>query len=347
MAERAWGPAAGRGRIRTTPDDFRVIENLGYAPTGEGEHLWLEIEKRERNTLDVARDLARAAGISERFVGFAGLKDRNAVTRQPFTLHLAGRADPDWQEWQIPGVRIVSAARHQRKIQRGRLRGNRFELCVREFEGDREQLEQQLAKVVAGGVPNRFGEQRFGGNNIARAHRMFRGELKRPPSRAKRGFYLSAARALIFNRVLDERIRAGSWNQALHGDVLMLDGTHSIFAPDPLDADIPARIEGLDVHPTGPMVGNGEPVVSDQVAALEQEIIEREAELAEGLRRFGLNAERRALRMRVHELEWHWLDGRTLQLAFALGAGSFATTVLEEFLDFEDASVGVREPGAD
>jgi tRNA pseudouridine13 synthase len=337
MAERALGPPCGRGRIRVVDEDFRVVEQLGYAPSGEGEHLWLEIEKRDHNTLDVARFLADQAGVPLRNVGFAGLKDRHAVTRQPFTIHLAGRADPDWSAWQVPGIRVLSGARHRRKIQRGRLAGNRFELVVRDFEGDRDRLAERLAQIAAGGVPNRFGEQRFGGNNIARAHRMFRGELQRAPSRAKRGFYLSAARSLIFNRVLDERIRRGDWNRVIDGDVLNLDGSRSRFAAGD-DPALPARVEALDLHPTGPLFGVGALESSGTAAAIEQAEIERERELADGLLRFGTAMDRRPLRMRVGTIEASWGPDGSLELAFALPAGSFATTVLAELLEYEDAS---------
>ncbi len=337
MAEFALGPPCGRGRIRASDEDFRVVEQLGYTPSGEGEHLWLEIEKRDWNTLDVARFLAERAGVPSSHVGFAGLKDRHALTRQPFTIHLAGRVDPAWREWHAPGIRIVSGLRHRRKIQRGRLAGNRFELVIRDFDGDREQLAERLAQIERGGVPNRFGEQRFGGNNIARAHRMFRGELQRAPSRAKRGFYLSAARSLIFNRILDERIRRGDWNRLIDGDVLNLDGSRSRFAASD-DPALPARVGALDLHPTGPLFGRGALETSAEAAALEQAVIEQERELADGLVRFGTAMDRRPLRMRVGPIESCWGPDGSLELAFALPAGSFATTVLGEILEYQDAS---------
>jgi len=224
MAEFALGGPAGSGAIRARPEDFRVFENIGYAPSGDGEHLWLEIEKRGMNTVDVAARLARLAEVPVRAVGFGGLKDRNAITCQPFSIQLPGRQDPDWSAWSDEGMRIVRAARHHRKIQRGRLAGNRFELVVRELAGDRDELEERLRRVAELGVPNGFGEQRFGGNNIARAHRLFRGELRRKPSKSKRGFYLSAARSLIESRALRRNrnhVRRASENVAI-GDVLTL-----------------------------------------------------------------------------------------------------------------------------
>lgn len=338
VVEYAWGAPLGRGRIRTVPEDFRVTEQLGYEPSGSGEHLWVDVEKRELNTLDVASRLAELAGVSVRAVGFAGLKDRNAVTRQPFTIQLPGQADPDVTDWSDDSMTIVSVNRHSRKIQRGRLKGNSFALTVRDVNGDRDGLEHRLGLFRDHGVPNRFGDQRFGGNNVARAHRMFSGELKRKPSRAKRGFYLSAARSLIFNRVLDERIRRGDWNKAVDGDVLMLDGTHSIFPYDAGDDAIPERIETLDLHPTGPLYGVGETAALGTAAAIEAKAIEAEAELAAGLVRFGTRMDRRALRMRIGELAWSFHDDATLRLEFNLPSGAFATTILDQLLETIDGS---------
>ncbi|MFO7763545.1 MAG: tRNA pseudouridine(13) synthase TruD [Wenzhouxiangellaceae bacterium] len=336
--EYAHGGPAGSGTIRVQPEDFRVFEETGYAPSGDGEHLWLDIEKRGMNTVDVAQRLARLAGVPVRSVGFAGLKDRNAVTRQPFSIQMPGREDPDWSGWSDEGMRIVSVSRHNRKIQRGRLAGNRFELVVRALAGDRRELEERLQRIAELGVPNGFGEQRFGGNNIARAHRLFRGELRRKPSKAKRGFYLSAARSLIFNQVLARRILAGTWDRVIGGEIVMLDGTRSTFAADAADPDIQARCRAQDLHPTGPLVGEGDSGVTGEVAALEQEVIDRERELAEGLARFRLNTERRPLRMRVIDPDWEFDGDAALVLRFSLRSGCYATAVLREILEYRDAS---------
>lgn len=334
----AHGGPAGSGAIRVRPEDFRVVEDLGYAPSGDGEHLWVEVEKRAMNTVDVAARLARLAEVPVRSVGFGGLKDRNAVTRQPFSIQMPGREDPDWSTWSDEGMRIVSVSRHNRKIQRGRLAGNRFELVVRELEGDRAELEARLRRVAELGVPNGFGEQRFGGNNIARAHSLFRGELRRKPSKSKRGFYLSAARSLIFNQVLERRILAGTWNRVLDGEIVMLDGTRSTFAADAADPDIQARCRAQDLHPTGPLVGEGDPGVSGEVAALEDEVIAGQRELADGLARFRLGTDRRPLRMRVMDLEWEFAGDSALVLRFSLRSGCYATAVLRELLEYRDAS---------
>ena len=331
----AWGGPPATGRIRLEPEDFAVDEVLGHEPDGQGEHLWLWVTKRERNTADVAADLARAAGVHIRQVGFAGLKDRNAVTRQYFSIHLPGTDSPDWSQWEIDGVTIESASRSSRKIKRGRLRGNRFELVVRELEGDLGALEERLAAVRDHGVPNGFGEQRFGGNNIARALALFRGEMRRKPSKIKRGFYLSAARSLVFNHVLDERIRRGDWNRLIDGDLAMLDGSRSFFPADPNDPDQVRRCAEQDIHPSGPLPGQGDSPAEGEAAEIENRQFEAHRELVEGLAKFGMKQERRPLRMRVGDLEWYFPEERTLRLAFSLGTGSYATSVLRELVDYE------------
>ena len=331
----AWGGPAGGGTIRSRPEDFEVEEILGHEPTGDGEHLWLWVEKRGHNTVDVASSLARAAGVHPRQVSFAGLKDRNAVTRQYYSIHLPGQDDPDWTAWSGSGIRILNAVRSSRKIRRGRLKANRFRLIVRDLAVDHDKLQQRLVSVREHGAPNGFGEQRFGGNNIARARALFAGQLRRKPSRHKRGFYLSASRSLLFNRVLVHRIADGSWNRMIDGDVAQLDGSHSIFVPEPDDPDLSGRCEEMDLHPTGPLAGCGESPVSGEVAVLEREIFSHEADLVRGLEQFGLRHERRALRMAVRDLEWQQPEPDTLRLDFTLGQGSYATSVLRELIEYD------------
>lgn len=336
MTAFAWGAPPARARIRVEPEDFRVIEELGHKPDGDGEHLWLWLEKREQNTAFVATELARAAGVHPRQVSFAGLKDRNAVTRQYFSIHLPGRPDPDWASWSLDGVAILKASRSSRKIQRGRLAGNRFELVLRQLDGDLDALAERLQIVSDHGVPNGFGEQRFGGNNLARARALFSGELRRKPSKNKRGFYLSAARSLLFNRVLAERIAEGSWNCLLPGDVAMLDGSHSWFRADPEDSEQQQRCAALDIHPTGPLFGEGEQAVTGSAAEIEDRVLAKEPVLVQGLLQFRLQAQRRALRMRVRDLAWTFdPEQQALQLGFGLGQGSYATSVLRELVDYE------------
>ena len=165
MSDLPWCPAAHGGPaasavLRAEPEDFRVVEIMNVVPEGEGEHLWLEIEKTNWNTEDVALWLAKSAAIHRLSVGYSGLKDRRAITRQWFSLHLPGKDDPPF-DWPA-GLRLLNARRHRRKLNRGTHRGNHFELRLRAVDGDRDVLEHTLQRIALDGVPNYFGEQRFG-----------------------------------------------------------------------------------------------------------------------------------------------------------------------------------------
>ncbi len=342
----AFGAPVARGLIRQQLDDFVVEEDLGFCPEPDeaGEHWWLWIEKRGQNTPWVAQALAEAAGLHPTKASFAGLKDRHAVTRQWVSIHLGPRPTPAVDDIAVAGVRILHATRSAKKLQRGRLKGNRFALVVRDLTPIapstvdlQDELNQRLATIATSGVPNFFGEQRFGVNNVAKARKLFAGELRGQRSRPKRGFYLSAARSYLFNAVLAQRVSDGSWQRLLPGDVAMLDGSQSFFALEPgqdQDRDIQERLARLDIHPTGPLPGVGEGVVGGEVAALEARCLGEHPELVAGLRQFKVEAMRRSLRSPVGQLAWDWLDDRTLKLRFTLGQGAFATTVLRELVAY-------------
>ena len=329
----AHGGPVGRGRIRVAPEDFLVREWLGFDADGEGDHWLLTVRKRGANTHWVAKQLGRMAQIPPRDVGFAGLKDRNAVAEQSFTLPVRSAMTADWTGVTGEGFEVIRAVRHRRKLKRGALRGNDFEIVVREFSGDRELLAQRLAAISAQGAPNYFGPQRFGirAGNVERAQQWFSGQIELH-DRIERGFALSAARAAIFNAVLAERVRQGTWNRLRAGDVANLDGSNSIFAVDVADEVLIERCDRLDIHPTAPLWGAGMPRSQGEVAALEQEVAARYDVLGAGLVRERLEQERRPLRMRVSELSWA-LNGDELRLAFRLPRGTFATAVLHELLE--------------
>lgn len=329
------------GTLRAQPEDFFVDEDLGFAPDGAGEHVLLRVEKRGANTDFVAKELARFAGLAPDAVSYAGLKDRHAVTRQTFSLHLPGKADPDWSVLRHAEFRVLDAARHSRKLKRGALRGNRFVLRVRAIAPAdaqaRDAAERALAQVRARGVPNYFGEQRFGrgGHNVDKARAMFAasaaGARGRRVPRHIHSLLLSSARSAIFNAVLAQRVADGSWERALDGDVWMLDGSHSVFGPEPLSDSLQQRLDGFDIHPTGPLWGRGELRSSGEVAVIERAALESLPGLADGLEREGLRQERRSLRLVPVDLTWRWLD-EDLELAFGLPAGAYATVVLREVL---------------
>lgn len=334
----AWGGPVARGRMRACPEDFQVDEELGFEPDGEGQHLLLQLRKREANTDWVAKGIARLAGVPPNAVGYAGLKDRHAVTTQWFSIDLAGRAPP--QDWSGlgEGIEVLRAEPHRRKLHKGALRGNRFRLLLREIAGEREPIEARLSAIASGGIPNYFGVQRFGrdGDNLNQVERLFAGELGRLPHHL-RGLYLSSARSHLFNQVLARRVEQGSWNRALPGDLLMLDGRRALFpCPEP-DAEIERRIGELDIHPTGPLYGKGRTQLAGVAANLEAEVMAGFTSWCEGLERFGLEVDRRPLRVRVAGLAWRWLD-EGLEMTFSLPAGAYATGVLMEIGEFTETS---------
>lgn len=328
---RAYGTPPLTATLRSTPEDFRVEEILGYDADGEGEHALLWVEKRDANTDWVARELARYAGVSPMNVGYAGLKDRHAVTRQAFTVQLPGKADPDWNAFPHAEVKVLASTRHKRKLKRGALRGNRFVLVLRDVRGDRARTEAVLENIATRGVPNYFGEQRFGreGGNVAQARAMFAG---RRVDRDKRSILLSAARSQIFNSVLAARVERDAWDKPLEGEIWSLAGSRSWFGPEPFDDVLAARLAQGDIHPSGPLWGQGEPPATEAAGELERSVAAQYLDLAEGLAAARMEQERRPLRLLPKDLRWRWLDDEALELSFELPAGAYATVVARELI---------------
>lgn len=331
------GPA-GHARLRAEPGDFQVDEDMPIDLEGAGEHLWLQVEKTGWTTPTLADRLAGHYGVRRRDVGYAGLKDRHAVTRQWFSLPI-GAATAAPEPPAIEGVRWLAQVRHRRKLKRGAHAGNRFRLVLRDFRGDAAAADAALSRIAERGVPNYFGEQRFGrdGGNLEMARQLFDGRRLKG---FKRGIALSAARSHLFNAVLAERVRVGTWDRMLEGDVMALAGSRSVFPLAPggsEDADNLRRLAALDIHPTGPLPGRGEPAVTAAAAELEAAVLAEHAPLVEGLARAGVDADRRALRLAVTELDWGWRE-RDLEVAFRLGRGGFATMVLREVVGSVSAS---------
>jgi len=329
----AWGEPSAGGLLRASPEDFEVQELPLLEPAGQGEHVWLLIRKRLENTTQIARNLARLAGVPQRDVGYAGLKDRNAVTSQWFSVCLPGGTDPDWHAIESENVTLLRHARHHRKLRRGTLRGNAFRIGVREVTGERSALEGQLRAIAAGGVPNYFGEQRFGrgGNNLRTAGQLFSGTARRL-SREQRSLALSAARSFLFNQVLSRRVETRSWDRPLSGEALQLEGTHSFFVTGEPDATLLQRVREGDVHPTGPLYGQGDSPAAGEALRLEVDCLTPYESWRRGLAAAGLHHERRSLRLPVGDLQWSWPGAHTLELRFSLPAGGFATSVLRELV---------------
>ncbi len=335
----AAGPPLATGRLRTSPEDFRVVEDLGFAPSGDGDHVLLRLRKRGANTDWVARQVAAAAGVSPGRVSFAGLKDRHAVTEQTFSILLPGKGMPDWSALESSDLQVLEAVRNRRMIRRGGLKGNRFILVVRDLAAvggaapPRAAMDARLETLRVVGVPNYFGPQRFGlgGGNLSRALAIFGGATE---SRSyKRGLYVSAARSYLFNRVLSARVAAGSWNRALPGEAVALEGTRSFFVAEVVDEAISRRLQAMDIHPTGPLWGLGESPAQDEALRAERDALADLGEWRAGLEAYGARANRRALRVTLRDLDWRWLDDGSLELAFGLPPGAYATSALRELLD--------------
>ena len=323
------GPVTATARLRSVPEDFVVDEQLGFEPEGEGEHALVQVRKRGCNTAWVARQLAGLAGIRVREVSYCGLKDRDAITSQWFSAWLPGKPDPDWHALNDDQIEVLRFARHRRKLRRGYHRSNRFGIRLRELNADREHLQWQLRALREEGVVNYFGAQRFGhgSGNIEAALGLFRGTNK-CRDRQLRGLYLSAARSLLFNRIAARRVQEDNWNRALPGEVLMLDGTRSIFDIDQVDDDIAKRVRAGDLHPTAPLWGLGESRASAESLAVEQRGMQGCDEIQRGLEAIGMKQERRALRMRPQDLMWDFEADDVLRLEFGLPSGGYATSLV-------------------
>jgi tRNA pseudouridine13 synthase len=304
-------PASGASAtLKLLNEDFIVTELPLQLPCGEGEHIWLDIEKNGANTAFVAQQLAQATGVQDRDVGYAGLKDRHAITRQWFSIHLPTGETPDLSLLEHPEFRVLSQSRHLKKLRPGDLRGNRFRIVLRDVAGERDAIEANLRAVASHGVPNYFGAQRFGhdGGNVEQGRAMLAREIRvRNPK--KKGLYLSAVRSFVFNEVLALRIRQGLWGKSLPGDVMDEAG-----------------------RATGPLWGRGRVTTTDQAQALENGVAERHAALCDGMEHAGLDQERRALVASPADMSWEWPQADRLALTFTLPAGNYATSVLNEIL---------------
>lgn len=330
---RAQGAPVVSGRLKVQPEDFLVDECLGFELAGEGSFVWLRIEKTESNSQWIARRLAQFAGLSPDLVGLAGLKDRHAVTRQWFSLPLAPGSEPDWTSLNGDGLRVLRVGRHPDKLRRGDHRANRFQLRLRQVHGDRAACDRGLHTLGQQGFPNYFGEQRFGidNANLAAAAAWFAGG--QPPGRGERGFCLSASRAWLFNQVLARRVEQGSWNQPLAGDLLLSQASGRCLPVAEPDERLRARCRALELCPTGPLYGSGEPRPNREAGALENEVLAGQSQWVQGLDRQRMRPERRALRALPLSLSWAW-ENDDLLLAFELGTGSYATALLRELMRY-------------
>ena len=336
----AFGAPLARATLRAHPEDFIVEEDLGFSASGAGQHVLLKVRKRNANTQWVARELAKLCGCHPRDVGYAGLKDRRAVAVQWLTVPKTKMPLEAWPEVRHPEFDVLEAHAHSRKLPRGALAGNRFTIRIRDITLTDEVLSARVADITRHGVPNYFGPQRFGHNgaNLARITDGLQ-SLRAP----ERGFVLSAARSVVFNAVLAERVRDGSWNRLEVGDIANLDGRGSIFAvAGAIDPTLTERAAQLDLHPTGPLWGRGAPATELRIAALESRVAAEFQPACDLTAAAGMDQERRALRLAVRDFTWH-REPNSRVLSFRLTRGSFATTVLRQLIDSEGADEGEND----
>jgi tRNA pseudouridine13 synthase len=313
----ALGQPLGNADFRSQPEDFQVTENLGFELSGTGEHVYLHIEKRGDNTIWLAKQIARLVEVNPSDVGYCGLKDRHAVTQQWFSVYLPKGAEPDWRQLNSETVTLLGSTRHVKKLRRGMHAFNHFIIRLRNYSGDDAHLADRLEQIKQQGVPNYFGEQRFGhgGNNLIEANGLLVDGVK-VKNRQMRGLYLSAARSFLFNQVLSYRIANNSWQTLIAGDVA-----------DVVNAAIP----------TGPLWGRGRLSTQTDCLALEEQVLAPWQDWSHGLEHVGLAQERRALLLPISEFKYT-LEESYIELSFALPPGCFATAVLRELCCLNDVS---------
>jgi len=332
---------ANQARLKQFADDFQVREELGFALTGAGEHLCVEVEKNGLTTTEAARRLGAAAGLGQADVGYAGMKDRNARASQWFSLRLAESADGRLSRAEDGSLRILQARRNARKIRIGSHRHNHFLIRLRDFRGCREDAENRLRALASEGAPNYFGPQRFGAlaSNLEQLRQRIRRQAGGAPgrrlSRGERSRLYSAARALLFNELLSARLERGNWNRFVPGDVAALDGSGRLIPTVEANAagGLQERLDALDAHLTGPLPGAklSQPRYETRAKAADMEnaVLENHADTLAWLVREGVEAGRRPLRFAPRELRWSWNDNDLL-LRFALTRGAYATSLIRE-----------------
>ncbi|WP_231612610.1 tRNA pseudouridine(13) synthase TruD [Novipirellula galeiformis] len=331
---RLLGSSLGPALFKSRPEDFQVEEILGFEPSGEGEHCLVWVEKTDRNSNDIATELANKLGIRKRLVSHCGLKDRNAVTRQWFSLHIPGQPSPVAEDLAIEGVRVLKVTRNLRKLHRGSHDGNRFLIRLRECGFSKTAAAERWQAILDRGVPNYFGPQRFGrdGGNIEQARRFMAGELD-VRDRTLRGILISAARSFLFNACVAQRVQLGNWETPLDGEVFGFAYNKSLVLPNNLHGDESDRVKNGTLELTAPLWGEGDLLSQREVQTLEQDVVQRFPEMLAGLAQFNLRQERRVIRLKPQSATFDWETDSTLVLSFDLPKGTYATTLLRELAD--------------
>lgn len=318
--------------FKAKPEHFIVTETLSFEPVGEGEHLFLLIEKTQLNTQQVCEHLAKFFSKRLRDIGYAGLKDKQSISRQWFSVQMNVLQQPDLSGLETESIKLVETVRHNKKLKVGALGYNHFDIRLTQVEGI-DALISAFEKVKQG-VPNYFGLQRFGfkGNNLNWANRMASGEVIK--NKKIKGFALSASRSFLFNQAVSRRIESQIFNTAKDGDVFILSGSNSFFS-DPVDDSIITRLNEGDIQLSAPLVGAGELASSGEIATLEQGALNEFDNWFSMLADNGLKQERRSIKLVPENMSWQ-VEGDDVRVSFQLNTGCFATSVLRECVNFRE-----------
>ncbi len=319
--------------LKSIPEDFCVEEIASYAPSGEGEHLYMFFEKRGLNTPDAVRAIAHQIGARGDEAGWAGLKDRQAVTRQWVSFHHA--ATPTPESITVEGVRVLEVSRHVNKLRTGHLRGNRFTLRLRDMPAEHDlHVRQAIELLRMHGLPNYYGEQRFGhgGRNLTSAVRWIIDGERAPQKPFLRKLFVSTLQSALFNAWLGARVRSGTLATAIAGDVMRKEETGGMFDCENAEIDGP-RVTAWEISPTGPMFGSRmRPATLDEKAVEDALLSQWGVTPAhfERAKKFG-EGTRRAARVRPDAFRMN-REGADLMLEFELPKGSYATVLVSELL---------------
>ncbi|NOU51656.1 tRNA pseudouridine(13) synthase TruD [Pseudoalteromonas sp. JBTF-M23] len=326
-----YGKPQSKADFKAHAEDFMVDEILDIPLSGEGEHVCLQVVKKGENTAYVAKQIAKLANVAPRDVSYAGLKDRHGVCSQWFSVPVAIKKNIDFSALNSDSIFVVKQVRHNRKLRTGCHSGNQFQIILRNVDVPLDILSR--INAVKQGVPNYFGEQRFGhdGHNLEMAERLFGGEQIR--DKKLRGIVISAARSHIFNQLVSLRVEHHGLAKTWHREVFLLNGSNAFFEDDISD-EIIARLTSGDILLSAPMVGKGD----KGLVAQERQWLQPYSAWQQGLGQLGLKGERRALRLVPKDLQVETMNSSTIKLSFSLPKGTFATAVLRELVQHRDAS---------
>lgn len=325
------------GAIKTHPEDFEVEEIAAYEPSGEGEFLYLWIEKRDMGAEYFQRQVAQRLGISAAEVGTAGLKDRRAVTRQWISVPLA--AEERLGQLEGAGLTVLKVSRHTNKLRPGHLHGNRFRVLVRECSQP-ENATRIIDRIHLRGLANFYGGQRFGhdAETLRTGLALLRGEKARARTPFIKKLALSAAQAALFNAYLAARCSDDLLRTVLPGDVMAKYPFGGMFVAEDIAAE-QARFERRETVSAGPIFGRKTFPARADAARREEDILQRYGFTARSFDGFG----KLMLGTRRHNLVY--VDDLAAEavaegsrLSFSLPAGSYATVLLRELMKNEAAS---------